>query len=129
MRTIFFNPDADMVTDFFDPTLGGLQTNNMKAHDLEQDPTDAFLRARLGQTCSNRRLFVTKRGYYGVGPEETCAGDKVCVLFGTIAPFVFRPMGHRLALLGESYLHGFMNGEAIAEMEEGRLKSTKFAFR
>jgi len=130
MRTICFNPDADMVTNFFDPTLGGLQTNNMKAHDLEQDPTDdAFLRVRQGQTCSGRRFFVTKKGYYGVGPEETSAGDQVCVLFGTIAPFVFRPMGRQLALVGESYLHGFMNGEAIVEMEEGRLKSTKFAFR
>jgi hypothetical protein len=129
MRTIFFNPNADMATDFFDPTLGMLQTNNMKAHDLEQDPTDAFLRVRLGHTCSNRRFFVTKKGYYGVGPEETRAGDQVCVLFGTIAPFVFRPIDRQFALLGESYLHGFMNGEAIVEMEEGRLKSTKFAFR
>jgi hypothetical protein len=130
LRTICFNPDADLITDFFDPTLGALQTSNMKARDIQQDPLDIdFLKVRLAKTCVNRRFFVTKKGYYGVGPEATSAGDKVCILFGTIAPFVVRPVNHQFVLLGESYLHGFMDGEAIAEMEDGRLKSKRFAFQ
>jgi hypothetical protein len=100
MRTILFNPHGDLVTGFFDPKFGMWQTSHMKVHDFEQDLTkDEFFRVRRAQDCPNRCFFVTKQGSSGAGPKETWAGDQVCVLFGTIAPFVIRPVDRQFVLL------------------------------
>lgn len=48
-------------------------------------------------------------------------GDSICV-FGGSVPFVLRdvclsrPQKRHFRLLGECYVHGIMNGEALAEM-------------
>ena len=44
---------------------------------------------------AKRRFFVTKKGYMGLGPQETQHGDRVFVLFGGSVPFVLRNAGRR----------------------------------
>ncbi|RYP09262.1 hypothetical protein DL764_001389 [Monosporascus ibericus] len=77
-------------------------------------------RAATGAS-SNRRFARTTKGYYVMGPQAMEKGDIVCVLFGGKMPFCLRPcLGSRYYLLvGECYVHGFMNGEAIAMLEKG----------
>jgi hypothetical protein len=94
-----------------------------------------FERAALG-----RRFFVSKKGYLGLAPGKTRPGDLICILFGGQSPFILRKdqeqMIHQERLLeifggdsmhhliGESYVHGLMDGEGYAEFlicnEEGR---------
>ena len=52
----------------------------------------------------NRRFFVTATGMMGMGPPATKAGDLICMLFGSELPFVLRPLGHYLELVGDAYV-------------------------
>ena len=68
----------------------------------------------------------TEKGYYVLGPKVTQPGDIVCVLFGGKLPFCLRPLGDRYLLVGECYVHGLMNGEAMEMMERGNLAEGVF---
>jgi hypothetical protein len=67
----------------------------------------------------NQTFFVTKRGYIGIGPPDTCASDQIWVFKGGNVPFVMRDAGsegrknHQLTLVGDAYVHGIMDGEAV----------------
>ena len=64
------------------------------------------------------------RGTEGKGVPRECAtrmGDRVCVVRGCVTPFVIRPVASKLEgqmcweLVGECYVHGLMDGEAVGE--------------
>ncbi|KAF6819635.1 heterokaryon incompatibility protein [Colletotrichum musicola] len=64
-----------------------------------------------------RRPFRSGRGYLGLGPLATAAGDSVWVIPGADAPFILRPKeGGGFLVVGEAYVHGIMSGE-FAELE------------
>lgn len=51
----------------------------------------------------------------GTGMSSVKPGDCVCIIFGGITPFILRKEGEYYKLIGESYVHGLMKGEAIDE--------------
>lgn len=69
---------------------------------------------------ANRRAFVTKKGYVGLGPGTAKEGDKVVVFSGFAAAYVVRKLrDFRInfrqdwcELVGEAYVDGFMDDEA-----------------
>lgn len=76
----------------------------------------------------NRRLFLTSKGYYGVGHRSLEAGDICAVFRGANVPFVLRaassdeqscyaPRCYRL--VGEAFIQGYMNGEALENLNKG----------
>ena len=53
-------------------------------------------------------------GHIGIGPPTMQTGDVVAVLFGGYTPFVLRPdEGGQWSLVGECYVQGIMEGEAV----------------
>jgi len=100
-----------------------------------------------------KRLYVTQSGYVGLGPQTIQEGDCVVVFFGGSSPFILRPNsagrvadeprggdddddadvgaappdGSAVActLVGETYCHGFMDGEALSQEQAGK-KTTTF---
>lgn len=78
-------------------------------------------------TCRNRKCFVTANKYLGIGPVDAQAGDEVHILSGARVPFVFRtinpdnislpdehdPETQSYTMIGETYVHGLMKGEAL----------------
>lgn len=94
-------------------------------------PNDASFFNSFRKRYGKRKLFITEKGYLGLGPASTAVGDAVCILPGAAGPFVFRrdegggrELGDhdvniecdevkRLRLVGESYIHGIMHGEAL----------------
>ncbi|KAH6652497.1 heterokaryon incompatibility protein-domain-containing protein [Truncatella angustata] len=79
-----------------------------------------------------RALVITKKGFYGLGPQVTKRGDLCCVVYGSAVPFVLRPVeattGQMIVqLLGEVYVDGIMNGEAVTMRNEGTLREQVFA--
>ena len=64
----------------------------------------------------SRRLFVTEKGYVGLGAKSVQTGDKVFVFPGGLVPFVLRTsIEGYYRLVGEAYIHGFMRGEALKD--------------
>ncbi|KAH9877994.1 hypothetical protein J1614_003211 [Plenodomus biglobosus] len=64
--------------------------------------------------ASNRRLVRSKSGYLGLAPAETRVGDAIALVKGAGSPLVVRAAGERRwELVGESYVHGMMNGECF----------------
>lgn len=76
------------------------------------------------RVMSNREFFVAKddtSSCMGVVMGVPRDGDCVCVLLGGDTPFVLRPKGRgEWQLVAEAYVHGIMDGEAMARaVEEG----------
>ena len=71
--------------------------------------TVAAFSTRLG----NGRFCVTARGYIGFVPYEAKVGDEICIIYGGVVPFVLRQSKGSSRLIGESYIHGIMYGEAL----------------
>lgn len=67
----------------------------------------------------NQTFFITKSGYIGIGPSSTRTGDQIWVFNGGNVPFIMRDLcqdqdvGPRLSLVGDAYVHGIMDGEAM----------------
>lgn len=66
---------------------------------------------------SDRRLYRTHNGYVGSGPFSTRPGDVVIIAADGRIPLVLRPVGSpedlKFQLLGDTYVHGIMHGEAL----------------
>lgn len=70
----------------------------------------------------NRSLFYTRTGYIGLGPPGCRVGDLVCLLFGGEVPFILRPRAESYQLVGDGYVHGIMEGEAVSTYATERAK-------
>lgn len=67
-----------------------------------------------------RRPLKTKEGLIGVGPAELRINDCIYIVAGGKVPFVLRPSSsisnpHTFELVGDCYVHGVMDGEAVNE--------------
>lgn len=79
--------------------------------------------------CLNRRFFVTADRRLGIGPKWAREGDLVCVLFGGGVPYVVRPRpGGQFEFIGESYVYGLMDGQAVDAWRTGHLQQEVFQF-
>lgn len=63
------------------------------------------------------RLYRTSRGHISFCPLSTIVGDEAVLSQGALVPFILRkrPGSNDYELLGETYLHGFMDGEMITD--------------
>lgn len=95
--------------------------------DVEPEKIDAVhLRDALMQRDRvnlGRRLVTTQRGHVGMAHETVERADVVAILLGCSTPMVLRPVDgdgdgdsskpRRWKVMGDCYLHGIMNGEAL----------------
>jgi hypothetical protein len=77
----------------------------------------------------DKSVFSTVGRYLGLGPKETRKGDLICVLFGSRVPHVLRKDNGQYILIGEAYFQGYMDGEAMAQLETGKLTAQEFAIK
>jgi hypothetical protein len=69
------------------------------------------------------RVFITtERGYMGVTADTTKPGDLVCIIRGAQVPLILRESGDgtTFKFVGDCYIHGIMDGEAVDEQYEQR---------
>ena len=73
----------------------------------------------------SRRLMVGKKGFLGMAPEDSRAGDIVCILFGCSVPVVLRQTADRtkFVFIGECFVDGYMSGEAV---DNDKFQETSF---
>jgi hypothetical protein len=85
--------------------------------------TETGFMYRVDLFCPLRRFFITKTGYWGLGPGVMCAGDKCWILYGARVPYILRPWGGqgRYKLAGECYVYGLMEGQAMDMLNCGEI--------
>ena len=80
----------------------------------------------IGNSVRAYKFWLTSKGFLGMGPQTLEKGDEVFVAKGSRVPLIFRPIENTIAqnfgisghergylFVGQCYLHGFMDGEAV----------------
>jgi len=88
----------------------------------EQWETTLRLAEAVRRTVLGRKFFLSKSGYMGFGPRALQKGDMIYILLGCDVPLVIRRVGKHYRLVGECFVWGLMDGEAL----EGRKENRKF---
>lgn len=101
------------------------------------DKLSKFLK-RVNDVAWNRRLFRTEKlKRLGLGPLHAAERDILCVLYGCSVPVVLRALRDgqgketgEYRLIGECYLDGMMDGEAVSEshLEQSRIEKSEKIF-
>ena len=85
---------------------------------------------RIVQTTSRQRLFFTDTGYMGLCQKPCVMGDQVWLLMGNDMPCIIRKLDTKpvtYQFLGESYVHGIMDGEYLLQTQDYKLKKFKYS--
>ena len=82
----------------------------------------------VDSSCRGRSYFSTEGKRVGLGPRDVSPGDLVCVFEGSPTPYVLRATasGTSYTFIGECYVHGLMNSEALDMRDEGIVESETF---
>lgn len=65
-----------------------------------------------------RKFVVTEHGRMGLVPRHAREGDVVAILTGASVPIILRPAENFFTVVGDAYVHGIMDGEAVEDIEE-----------
>jgi hypothetical protein len=88
-------------------------TETFEAHKQRNDLTE--LHSHVKTTTEYRRFFLTPDLHMGLAPYNAEKGDLVYLLFGCEVPVILRSDGEDFKFIGQCYIHGFMDGEALVE--------------
>ncbi|KAK3299463.1 heterokaryon incompatibility protein-domain-containing protein [Chaetomium fimeti] len=83
------------------------------ATQAQVDEYSEILLRQASARCRGRTLFATKGGRLGLGPENLQTGDVVTILLGTPVPIVLRPAANCFTYVGDTYVHGIMDGQCM----------------
>jgi len=96
-----------------------LSSNGSHGSHLEEPSTASKVSAfysRILLVHTNRRLMTTSQGRVGVAPKAAENGDIICIFFGSSTPMIIRLIPgfeNCFSLVGECYVDGVMDGEAL----------------
>ncbi|KAN0114446.1 Heterokaryon incompatibility protein (HET) domain containing protein [Hyaloscypha variabilis] len=99
---------------------GDIKTNRLIAESEAESSLFVDFLQRVQSVIWTRKFLVSKkRNYIGLAPKPAQVGDLICILFGCTVPVVLRRCEDEkgavyFQLVGESYVHGIMDGEAVA---------------
>ncbi|KAF5672626.1 heterokaryon incompatibility (het-6OR allele) [Fusarium circinatum] len=78
-----------------------------------------FMFSLLSTTLFNRRPAITDGGHLACVFDSTMVDDEIWIVSGCPTPLVMRSKGQQYSLIGETYVHGIMYGEAIRDDNNG----------
>ncbi|KAH7357189.1 hypothetical protein BKA65DRAFT_222136 [Rhexocercosporidium sp. MPI-PUGE-AT-0058] len=81
-------------------------------HDIDESAFDQDKLLELG-FCKGRCLVLTSQGHLCLAPVRSKVGDKIVVLVGGKVPYILRVGDGGFEVVGESYVHGIMDGEIL----------------
>ena len=98
---------------------GANDTSDYEKEDINETSKDVYLNGKPSAMTD----LQMRKPLYGLCPPDTRSGDVICILFGCSVPVILRPYlvqngDTEFELIGESYVHGKMNGEAISGIED-----------
>ncbi|KAH6669025.1 heterokaryon incompatibility protein-domain-containing protein [Halenospora varia] len=74
----------------------------------------------------DRRFFVSSGGTMGMAPESALEGDTICIPLGCPHPMILRHVDDHYVVVGEAYVDGYMYGNAMELLEQGKLQLQDF---
>lgn len=74
-------------------------------------------------------IFHTEPGHFGLVPKSAEPGDIICVMARCNVPVVLRRRDSHYIHLGTCYVPGFMEGEAVKDVENGLREIQQFEIR
>jgi hypothetical protein len=114
---------------------GDLNTSKLIANQSLPETVSQFLR-RVQANVWNRSFFVGQNlqdssdRMYGLGSRYIQLGDWCCILFGCSVPVILREQERRLfEFIGECYVDGMMDGQAMDFMKDRDIVPTRFFIR
>ncbi|KAI1108734.1 heterokaryon incompatibility protein-domain-containing protein [Nemania sp. NC0429] len=106
----------------FELKLGG----SYDEWDSESSSEEGWEPEGAGRKVVARAEYDSPDPIYGLGPQECRVSDIVCILLGCSVPVILRnghsPQSYKI--VGEAYVHGMMDGEAMPSDLKGRASST-----
>jgi hypothetical protein len=95
-----------------------LSENVKGSLELNQGNADQYMQD-VQWSSANRAFFCTEQGHIGLGPWIMENGDECWLPLGSTVPFVLRPIDEgRYKVLGQAYVNGMMEGEAVEGLGE-----------
>jgi hypothetical protein len=73
---------------------------------------------RVQAVVWKRRIVLTDDKSIGLVPEGAKEGDLIAILFGCSVPVVLRPEEDHYILIGQSYIHGLMDGQNLPKWQK-----------
>jgi len=83
----------------------------------------------INSVTTGRKFCATEGRYLGWVPGDAAPGDIICILLGAETPYILRPDENDskyYKLVGETYIHGIMQGEAL---KRGGISRREFKIR
>ena len=94
---------------------------------LPSDQRRQILQSSFGKRMMGRSFCVTKKKYIGMGSGFMDVDDVVVIPLGCNTPILLRPEGaNEYRYVGDVYIHGYMYGEVVAELDASERKAEKF---
>lgn len=114
---------------------GDINTGQL-ARDRSQPQSLVEYLRRVQSVIWSRKFFASTedpdaaRHLFGLGPRRAEKGDLICILFGCSVPVILRrhESNSCYELIGECYVHGKMEGEAFAGMDQDAIEKEKMEF-
>lgn len=76
----------------------------------------------LPAACHGRRVYITEKGFIGLGPAALQRGDHICRLVGAAVPMILRKHDNHFYLVGETYVdHGVDTIAQYRDKQRGKL--------
>jgi hypothetical protein len=114
---------------------GDINTGQLARDRSQPQMLVEYLR-RVQSVIWSRKFFACTedldpaRHLFGLGPRRAEKGDLICILFGCSVPVILRrhESNSCYELIGECYVHGKMEGEAFAGMDQDAIEKEKMEF-
>jgi hypothetical protein len=68
--------------------------------------------------CVKKRVFCSRNGLMGFGPQHISEDDFVCILHGSKIPCILRKQDHGWEVIGQCFYERWMHGELVDWKEE-----------
>ncbi|KAL8837301.1 MAG: hypothetical protein Q9170_002558 [Blastenia crenularia] len=113
--------DNTRVTDGFERTVWQYleALDGFLAQDLEYESVNLVehleVELRLITMANGRRFCLTHSGRIGWIPGAARPGDVVTIFRGSAVPVLLRPHNGSYLVIGQCYIHGIMDGEAVGD--------------
>jgi hypothetical protein len=110
--TLFSTEVQDTINAFKDSRTKPDDPESLRALKVVSLLAETFITQAI-MNCLFKKLYRTSKGYIGSGKSTMQVGDQVWMLCGGRTPFILRPVleDGTYTLIGETYLHGLMQGE------------------